>query len=136
GLPPAAAEVQARADQFTGLVLALRERLRALYAQRLPAEATRALKREQIEQLRAEDLRLRDAEWGGKGEYDDWIAADINNAKLVPFGVYDGWVAAFAALYAQNNRDWTAFFAAAGALARSDAAVRVLALQKLANAAQ
>ncbi|WVM90869.1 aminopeptidase [Halopseudomonas pachastrellae] len=35
---------------------------------------------------------LRDSEWGGDKRFDHWFAADLNNARLLPFGLYDQWV--------------------------------------------
>jgi len=122
---------QARDAQFTNLVLALRERLRALYAQNLAPDVMRERKRAEIERLRADYVHLRDTEWGGRAEYDGWINAEINNAKLAPFGVYDGWVPAFAALYAQRAGNWEKFYAAARRIAALDAPARTQALDAL-----
>lgn len=125
----------ARDNQFTRLVLALRERLRALYAQTLPPAQMRARKRGEIEQFRRGYFLLRDSQWRGNGDYDVWVNAEINNAKLAPFGVYDSWIPAFAALYAQSHNDWAAFFAAARGLAELDANARAAKLRDLANTA-
>jgi len=124
-----------REDQFTQLVLALRGRLQALYAQPLAPVDMRARKREEIEKFRRGYFLLRDSQWHGNSDYDGWVNAEINNAKLAPFGVYDGWVPAFAALYAQNHDDWAAFFVAARGLAELDANARAAELRKLANSA-
>ena len=35
----------------------------------------------------------------------------MNNAKLLPFGLYDQWVPAFAALFKKSGNDWQAFYA-------------------------
>ncbi len=40
----------------------------------------------------------------------------MNNAKLLPFGLYDQSGPAFAALFEQQGRDWRAFYAAVAAL--------------------
>jgi len=131
GLRATAESAQARDNQFTNLVLALRERLRMLYAQPLAPAEMRARKREEIARLRADYLHLRDTQWGGSGDYDGWISAEINNAKLAPFGIYDGWVTAFAALYARNGNDWENFYAAVRELARRGAPARARALDAL-----
>ena len=135
GIAGGADSASARETQFTHLVLALRERLRALYAQKLGAEIARARKREEIEQFRADYARLRDTQWGGAGEYDGWVNGEINNAKLAPFGIYDALVPAFATLFARADGDWAKFYASARALARMDAAVRAQALHELMPAA-
>lgn len=97
-------------DQFTALVLATRERLKALYAQPLDATAMRAAKQAEFERLRREYRQLRDSEWGGIGRFDGWINAPMNNAKLLPFGLYDQWGPAFAAVFAEAGRDWQRFY--------------------------
>lgn len=129
-LPPRGDADEARADEFERLVLDARERLRALYAEPLADADKRERKREEIERLRADYYRLRDARWHGAKLYDDWIGGAINNAKLLPFGLYHRWVPAFAALFAQGA-DWPAFYDAAAKIARLDAGAREAALTKL-----
>jgi predicted aminopeptidase len=121
---------QVRDSQFAHLVLALRERLRTLYAQALAPALMRERKREEIERFRADYFRLRDGEWRGADDYDTWVTAEINNAKLVPFGVYDALVPAFAALYAKSG-NWNDFYSATRELARLSAPARTQALQQL-----
>jgi len=110
GLPAQMADSGKRRDQFVALVLACRERLKALYAQPLAADAMRAAKQAEFERLRREYRQLRDSEWGGVGRFDAWINAPMNNAKLLPFGLYDQWVPAFAALFAEVGGDWERFY--------------------------
>jgi predicted aminopeptidase len=117
GLPPGESLRARRADQFTDLVLGARGRLAILYASGLPAETLRSRKAEEIEKLRSDYRRLRDVEWGGYSGYDAWMSDEINNAKLLPFGLYHRWVPAFATLFARNGASWPAFFAAAKTLA-------------------
>jgi predicted aminopeptidase len=131
GLTPGEDTARKREDEFEHLVLDARERLRALYATSLPADTMRRQKREEIERLRADYFRLRDTQWQGKGGYDDWIKSDINNAKLLPFGLYRRWVPAFAALFARQGGQWPEFYAAAAKISRLDAAARVDALSGL-----
>jgi predicted aminopeptidase len=131
GLPAGNDVEQQHSQEFEQLVLDARERLRQLYASALPADTMRARKREEIERLRLDYFRLRDTRWHGKGAYDDWIKTEINNAKLLPFGLYRRWVPAFGALFARQGRQWQAFHAAAKKIARLDAAARVKALSRL-----
>ena len=42
----------------------------------------------EIQRLRTQYYQLRDTQWKGVGLYDEWINSEINNAKLVPFGLY------------------------------------------------
>lgn len=123
---------QRREDEFTQLVLDARARLEKLYASGEPAEQMRAAKQAEIERLRADYRSLRDTQWQGYKGYDAWMDGPINNAKLLPFGLYHKWVPAFAALYAQQNGGWPKFFEAARKLARLDPGPRTAALERLA----
>ena len=118
-------------DEFEHLVLDARERLRDVYATALPPDVMRARKHEEIERLRADYFRLRETQWDGKGAYDDWIKSDINNAKLLPFGLYRRWVPAFTVLFAQQGDAWTSFYVAAEKIAHLDSAARTNALSGL-----
>ncbi|GLX12073.1 hypothetical protein Pstr01_03120 [Pseudomonas straminea] len=131
GLPaPKEVGVQPR-EQFTTLVLASRARLEKLYASGLDAEAMRAGKQAEFERLRAEYRQLRASQWNGVGYYDSWIDGPLNNAKLLPFGLYDQWVSAFAGLFAEVNGDWPTFYrrvAELGALPQTQRQIQLQAL--------
>jgi predicted aminopeptidase len=131
GLAPNGDAARRRDDEFNQLVLDARERLRALYASALPAPAMRERKQAEIERLRSDYARLRASSWREYADYDAWIAAPINNAKLLPFGLYRRWVPAFAALFEQQGGRWPAFYASAEAIAHLDAAARAQALARL-----
>jgi len=130
-LPVADSADETRSDEFTRLVLDARERLRALYASPLAAAAMREKKREEIDRLRADYATLRDARWQGRGLYDGWIKGEINNAKLLPFGLYQRWVSAFAVLFSQQGADWSGFYVAADKLAHLKPEARTKALTEL-----
>jgi predicted aminopeptidase len=134
GLPPdSGAQVQQR-DQFIQLVLDTRTRLERLYTLPLPANQMRQRKADEFERLRAEYRQLRDSQWAGDKRYDAWINAPMNNARLLPFGLYDQWVPAFAALFRQVGRDWVKFYAAVEQLGALPVAERKAALKALAGA--
>ncbi len=135
GLPPGDNAAHRREDAFTQLVLEARARLETLYASGAPAEQMRAAKLAEIERLRSDYRSLRDTQWQGYSGYDAWMNGPINNAKLLPFGLYHKWVPAFAALYAQQGADWVKFFAAAKSLTNLDDEARTVALAQLAPAA-
>ena len=134
GLAPADPQGERQREQFTALVLASRTRLQQLYSTGLPAVQMRTGKQAEFARLRAEYHALRDREWAGQGRYDGWIAAPLNNAKLLPFGLYDRWVPAFAALFQQAEGDWPRFYREAEALGRLPAAQREQALNSLLSA--
>jgi len=105
------AQGDARDAQFARLVLDLRERLRTLYVSTRHVEALRVAKAREFDAFRTRYAALRDGEWHGDARYDGWVARPLNNARLVPFGLYDTWVPAFAALFAQAGGDWPRFHA-------------------------
>lgn len=131
GLAPADVQGAQQRDQFIALVLASRDRLEQLYASALPAAAMRAGKQAEFERLRREYRSLRAREWGGVGRYDAWIEAPLNNAKLLPFGLYDQWVPAFAALFSEVAGDWPQFYLRVAALGALPLEARTQALERL-----
>lgn len=136
GLPAHTLDDGQQRDQFVALVLASRERLKALYAAPLTESAKRAGKQAEFERLRREYRTLRDSQWGGKGRFDAWINAPMNNAKLLPFGLYDQWVPAFAALFTQVNGDWEAFYQRVESLGRLSLEQRQQALNRITEQAR
>ncbi|MBL0843864.1 aminopeptidase [Pseudomonas mediterranea] len=133
GLAPDDGKQPLQRDQFIQLILDTRQRLERLYAQPLPAEQMRQQKAQAFEQLRAEYARIRDSQWAGDKRYDAWVYAPLNNARLLPFGLYDQWVPAFAALFRQASGDWVAFYAAVEKLGKLPTDERKAALKTLAG---
>ncbi len=136
GLAPLQDQHLRQRDQFTQLVLDTRTRLQALYAQALPSGAMRAAKQAEFEHMRQAYRTLRDAQWAGDTRYDAWMNSPMNNAKLLPFGLYDQWVPAFAALFRQTGGDWRRFYDAVEGLGRLPLADRRASLQRLNQAGQ
>jgi predicted aminopeptidase len=120
-----------RRDQLTRLVLDTRDRLKALYAEPLSPDVMRERKATEFERLRVEYTRLRDSQWGGDKRFDAWVYAPMNNARLLPIGLYDQWTPAFAALFKRVNGDWLAFFEAVEKLGGLPQDERKAALEKL-----
>ncbi|MGA8133990.1 MAG: aminopeptidase [Pseudomonas gingeri] len=131
GLPPAKVNDVAQKDQFIELVLKTRARLQQLYAQALPVEQMRERKAQEFQRLRDEYHKMQASQWAGDKRYDAWINGPLNNAKLLPFGLYDQWVPAFAALFKQVNGDWPSFFKAVEKLGGLPVGDRTAALRKL-----
>ncbi len=134
GLPAADPQGLRQREQFSALVLASRARLERLYASGLPQEPMRAAKQAEFERLRRDYRALRDRRWGGVGRYDAWIEAPLNNAKLLPFGLYDRWVPAFATLFREAGGDWPRFYRRVARLGKSSSEARLRALEVLQNA--
>lgn len=130
-LPPSDEQARAMDDGFTRLALDLRKQLKMLYASGLDADAMEAAKQRDISAFRVRYAHWRDARWHGDSRYDAWVARPINNARLLPFGLYEQWKPAFAALYADCGRRWPAFYAAVRKLVRLPSAVRETRLRQL-----
>ncbi|MFJ7285198.1 aminopeptidase [Pseudomonas sp. NPDC099000] len=130
--PDDGAQAQQR-DLFIQLVLDTRTRLEKLYALPLPTDQMRQRKAAEFERLRLEYRQLRDSRWAGDKRYDAWINAPMNNARLLPFGLYDQWVPAFAALFGQEGGDWLKFYAAVEKLGAMPVVERKVALKALAG---
>jgi len=118
-----------RAEQFTELMLALRERLQVIYSSDNGDDDKRAAKRLEIERMRADYRALRDGVWQGYAGYDAWIEADINNAKLLPFGLYHAWVPGFERLFTASGRDLENFYQQAAELSEASEDARRLRLE-------
>ena len=130
GLAAPDAPARVHAAQFARLVLDLRERLRTLYASALPAGRMRIAKQEQFAAFRERYAALRAVGSTGAGD-DAWVAGPLNNAKLVPFGLYDRWVDAFAQLFRDAGGNWSGFHARVAQLAGLPRAARETRLAAL-----
>jgi predicted aminopeptidase len=131
GLAPIGSAALQQRDQFTRLVLDTRKRLETLYAQPLAADAMRRAKAAEFERLRSEYRQVRDSQWGGDKRYDAWVNQPMNNARLLPFGLYDQWVPVFAALFRQESGNWLKFYAAVERMGQLPVAQRKAALRQL-----
>jgi len=134
GLTPDIGAQMRQRDQFIQLILDTRTRLEQLYAQPLAAEQMRQRKAAEFERLRSDYRALRDSQWAGDRRYDAWISQPLNNARLLPFGLYDQWVPAFAALFRQVDGDWLRFYAEVEKLGGLPVEERKAALRVLAEA--
>ena len=124
-----------REAQFVALVIAARRKLGEIYSLPLSPETMREKKAQAFAELRRDYEALRDGPWNGARDYDGWFARDLNNATLLPVGLYDEWVPAFSALFAQAGRDWTRFHAACAEVGRLDTVARKRRLSELQAAA-
>lgn len=131
GLPPQESCERAHEQAFTTLVLDLRERLRKLYASGAAPDALAAAKRHEFAAFRARYAKWRHPDWPDIGFYDAWVAAPLNNARLLPFGLYERWVPAFARIFARSGRHWPEFYARVRSLAGQTPSQRNRQLQAL-----
>ena len=121
---------QRRDREFVGLVLAARNRLAQVYAEGLAPDEMRSRKAQEFERLRREYAAAKIA-WGGDDAYDGWMAGELNNARLLPFGLYHQWLPSFAALFARSDRQWATFYREVDALADIDPPERKRRLEEL-----
>lgn len=119
-----------RHEQFVDLVMRFRQRLIELYATTKSDAEKRDKKAALFHELRAEYVRLKQG-WNGYGGYDEWFARDLNNAHLVPLGLYHEYVPAFQALLVQHNGDLSAFYQAVEEIGKLPKAQRAARLQSL-----
>jgi predicted aminopeptidase len=131
GLPPPDTRAAAIDAGFTRLVLDLRDRLRTLYASGADVAAMAAGKQREIAAFRQRYAAWRQSAGADASRYDRWVASPINNAALLPFGLYEQWTPAFAALFDHAGCAWPAFYAQARSLAREPKAARDAALDGL-----
>lgn len=117
------------ADDLTGLALAAREDLAALYSSELTAEEKRRGKAERFEELtQAMNARARAA---GIDPTAWWQEQPLNNARLASWSAYDGRVPAFRRLFRDCREDFECFYAAAAAIGELPAAEREARLEEL-----
>lgn len=131
GLPARSDDREAIQDGFTQRVLTLRRHLRAVYASGDSDSVMEMAKQRAIATFRVDYARWRDAHWPRDHRYDAWVAQPINNARLLPFGLYDQWVPAFAALFEHAEHQWPAFYASVRRLATQPKATRQRMLKAL-----
>lgn len=131
-LPPLLGHEQAEDDGFTRLVLELRDRLRQAYAKGGGDAALETAKQAEIAAFRERYRAWREANWPNDHRYDAWVAAPINNARLLPFGLYDQWKPAFATLFRQAEGQWPLFYSDVRRLAKLSRDARDRELRRLA----
>jgi len=118
---------------FTQLVIDFRQSLADIYAGGGDAAALAEKKRDAFASFRERYAHWRDTDFAGDKRYDAWVAGDLNNASLLPFGLYEQWVPAFTALFVQVHGNWSAFHARVAALARKPKQARQAELETLAT---
>ncbi|WP_236197217.1 aminopeptidase [Pseudomonas glycinae] len=133
GLPPENDSKLKQRDQFIQLILDTRSRLEKLYSQPLATAQMRERKAAEFERFRQDYRAMRDDQWAGDKRYDAWVNAPLNNARLLPFGLYDQWVPAFAALFRQVEGNWVRFYAEVEKLGGLPVVERKSALKALAG---
>ncbi len=110
------------------LVSDAREDLREIYAAGDGANTTREKKAGRLALLESsvrEELRS-----AGRN-VNHWLTTDLNNARLLPMSLYDGFVPAFRRLLAECDEDLPCFYARAEELAEMEPEDREARLHEL-----
>jgi predicted aminopeptidase len=94
---------------FYDLLLGYRSRLEAAYASG-DDTTKRARKTALFDQLRQDYTALK-AAFGGYTGFDEWMASDLNNAKLSSIATYHDYVPGFRTILARTNNDFERFYA-------------------------
>jgi len=130
GLPAQDDRDKTMDDGFTWLVMDLRDRLKKLYASGVGEQAMATGKQQAIDDFRVRYAQWRDLDWPNDHRYDAWVNGPINNARLLPFGIYDRWTPVFLALFRHAEGQWPAFYASVRQFARQPYADRQKSLQQ------
>ena len=123
---------RARRKAVIDLILKHRELLTRAYKRTDSTDkvALEKVKKESFEALRAEYQQLREQGGGSKG-FDNWFAKPLNNASLVLFGDYHGWLSSFENLFERSGRDWSRFYDEVEALSKLSKEERTKQLKAL-----
>lgn len=105
-----------RQDEFRAFTLRWRGELDALYRGPLDDAAKRGHKAELMARMRAEYQQVKAERWGGYAGYDGWFER-ANNASFAVLAAYNELVPQFEALFEQQGRDFTRFYATVKGLA-------------------
>ncbi len=120
-------EQRERQGEFIALLLAARDKLRALYESALPTEEKRSRKQYQFGELKLDYVRLKQ-QWHGYTGYDRWFERTLTNAHLVSAATYYGCVPGLQRVLSEAGGDLPRFYEEAKRLARMDKAARELAV--------
>jgi predicted aminopeptidase len=113
-----------RSEAFIGLLLATRERLRNLYAEKLSPDVTRDRKQAEFGRMKFEYAQLKSQQWNGYAGYDRWFDRALNNAHLVSAATYHGCLPKFRELLKAEEGDLPRFYASVKALAEESRTAR------------
>ncbi len=125
-------QAKSRSAEVVKIILEQRRKLGEAYRKIDPKDTQKLaeIKKQGFAELREAYKRLRIKGGGSKG-YDKWFAGTLNNASLVLFGDYHGWVSAFDELLKQSQGDWPRFYESVAALAKMNKEARRKRLEEL-----
>jgi len=109
------AENDERQNQFFELLLGYRGKLETVYSGMENNDLKRAAKKRLFDELLDRYRELK-ATWNNYNGYDDWMAEDLNNAKLASIATYHDYVPAFRSILDKVDNDLNRFYASVEAL--------------------
>jgi predicted aminopeptidase len=112
-------EGRSQQGQFIALIGRHRDRLASLYDSEKATHEQHRQKTLQIASLR-DDFAVLQRQWGDDDSYSAWMAAPINNAKLISVGLYFDLVPGFQQLLLSSNSNLEKFYTRCQALAELD----------------
>lgn len=131
-------EALSQRRDLVATLLVLREQLAALYRQDMDTARKRHEKQALLEQFVQHDLPQFRRRWPQQGQPDsqydngaEWLARDLNNARLVTISSYYQWLDAFRQLMQDAGGDIEAFYRGAEALSLLEEPERQRQLQQL-----
>lgn len=113
----AAAKAKSLRARIRDLVFETRRELEILYAGDLPEADMRATKKLTLDRL---SQRAQDAIDQSGVEAENRLAAPLNNARLIPAGLYEGKLSAFQAILQDCEKNLACFYEKSAALAKLD----------------
>jgi predicted aminopeptidase len=119
-----------KSDDFIRLITTTRRELNASYLENLAPKEMRILKQNVFVKMRKEYVALRER-WGGYAGYDDWMAAPMNNARIVGEDEYGNLLPVFQKLFELSGNDFPRFYEKAAALAKVLPAEQAAEIQKI-----
>lgn len=107
---------QKRGEGFADLLKKTRANLIALYKEDIADDLKREKKQGVFDQMQLDYQDLKDS-WDGYSGYDGWFSRELNNARLISVATYRRFIPAFAAMYADVDKDLPAFYEKAKSVA-------------------
>ncbi|MES1196458.1 MAG: aminopeptidase, partial [Steroidobacter sp.] len=115
--------LEQRANDFSGLLLNTREKLRTVYSSQQSKATMRAQKQQVLDDLKRDYAQLKQR-WNGYAGYDQWFNRPLNNADFIAVATYQQCVPGFERLLHSVDDDLPGFYAAVRTLAHQDRQMR------------
>ena len=113
-----------RENQFVDLVSRYKEKLVALYNNKVLSENTKRMQKNSLfTQMKEDYFRIRST-WDTDEGYDKWFEAGLNNARLAAVITYRQYVPGFLALLNSSNNELSTFYDVVSTLGKCELSLR------------